>query len=56
MMQMSVTEMKRRQAERIKSFRLLSKEDEEASRREARKSLVRAGLIDGDGRPTRMYR
>ena len=55
-MQMTITQMKEMQAQRMEHFRRLSQSDERASIQAARESLQRAGLIDANGQPTECYR
>ena len=55
-MQITTTQMKKWQEERIEQFRRLSQSDHDASVRAARESLQRAGLIDSNCQPTERYR
>ena len=55
-MQITTTQMKKWQEERIEQFRRLSQSDHDASIRAARESLQRAGLIDSNCQPTERYR
>lgn len=55
MAQMTVEEMKEKQQNRLRAFRLLRGNNPEQARREAFARLVEAGLIDEDGKPKKPY-
>lgn len=55
-MQMTTTQMKERQEERMSQFKRLSQGNKDESMQAARESLLRAGLIDKQGQPSERYR